>query len=229
MDDGLIALFAAVTAFVGSHLLLSHALRRRMVDALSVTGFQLVYSMLSFILLLLVLAAYHQAPHLPILWASDNAVMQFVYALGSCCAAALFVASLYRNPGLVGAKITDLSTRPPAGVYLVTRHPMMFSLIVWSLLQIMITPSLRNLIVFGGFTVLALAGSRLQDRKKVAQTGREWAMWVSRTPFWPKLSRLGALGPAWLIGLILAALITAVQTRTTLTQVGLWYFLPPVF
>lgn len=229
MAEGLNVLLAAVAAFVGCHLILSHALRPLAVAALGRSGFQLVYSALSFVLLLVVLMAYHQAPHLPLLWSSDNPAMQLVYGVGSCFAAALFVASLFGNPGLVGAKIADLSTRPPSGVFLVTRHPMMFAIATWSLLQIMISPTARNLIAYGGLATLALVGSRLQDRKKVAQSGREWATWVSRTAYWPRLSRVNKLGPAWLIGGILAVLVTALQTRTTLTPVGLWYFLPQVF
>lgn len=229
MPEGLIVLLAAVAAFVGCHLLLSHALRARCIGVLGHGGFQFAYSSLSLVLLLLVLVAYHQAPHVPLLWSSDNPVMQLGYGLGSCLAAALFVASLFGNPGLVGAKIADLSTRPPTGVFQVTRHPMMFAIALWSVLQIMITPTARNLIAFGGLTVLALVGAHLQDRKKIAQTGREWSTWVSRTSFWPRLSRLGSLGPAWLIGVILAVLVTALQTRTTLTPAGVWYFMPQVF
>lgn len=229
LSDGLNLLLAAVVAFVACHLILSHTLRAQAVAVLGRGGFQAVYSAVSVMLLLAVLVAYHRAAHVPMLWQSDNPALQLVYGVGSCLAAALFAASLFDNPALVGAKIADLSTRPPSGVYLITRHPMMFAIAIWSALQIMISPTARNLIAYGGLALLALVGSRLQDRKKVAQSGREWATWVSRTPYWPRLRRLGHLGPAWLIGAILAVLVTAVQTRTTLTPVGLWYFLPQVF
>jgi uncharacterized membrane protein len=226
MFDGLIVLLAIVAGFVGGHLLLSHALRARTVSIFGQGGFQAIYSLFSFLFLFLTLIAYHRALHAPLLWSPENLLVQLVFSVASCFAAALFVASLFGNPALIGANITDLSTRPPSGVFLITRHPMMFAIAIGSLAQILIAPTARNLIAFGGFAVLALVGSHLQDGKKIAQSGREWTMWVSRTPFWPDLRRLGKLGPAWLAGVLVWVLVCWLESRTTIAPVGLWYFIP---
>jgi len=226
MFDGLIVLLAVVAGFVGGHLVLSHALRARAVRVFGQGGFQAVYSVFSFLFLFLTLIAYHLAPHVPLLWSPGNLLVQLVFSVASCFAAALFVASLFGNPALIGANITDLSTRPPSGVFLITRHPMMFAIAIASLAQILIAPTARNLIAFGGFAVLALVGSHLQDGKKIAQSGREWTMWVSRTPFWPDLRRLRKLGPAWLAGILVWVLLCWLESRTTMAPIGLWYFIP---
>jgi len=226
MIEGLIALLVAVVAFVGTHFVLSHPLRAPLVGALGEGGFQLLYGLVSVTLLLLALVAYHRAPHAPVYWSSDNLVLQIVFSVGSCFAAALFVASLIDNPAFIGAQIADLSTRPPSGVYRITRHPMMFAIAIWSVEQTLINPTVRNLIVFGGFVVLALAGSRLQDRKKIAQTGREWSVWASRTPFWPDLRRWRRLGLSWLFGIALWLTLTWLESHVTLTPIGAWYWLP---
>lgn len=226
MVDGLIVLLVAVAAFVGSHFVLSHPLRARLVGAMGTGWFQFLYGLVSVVLLLLALVAYHQAPHAPVYWSSDNFVLQIVFSVGSCFAAVLFVASLIDNPAFIGAQIADLSTRPPSGVYLITRHPMMFAIAIWSVEQTLINPTARNLIVFGGFVVLALVGSRLQDRKKIAQTGREWSMWANRTPFWPNLRRWRRLGLSWPFGIALWLALTWLESRITLTPIGAWYWLP---
>jgi len=226
MLSGLFVLLAAVIAFVGCHLVLSHALRAPAISALGLNGFHLVYGTLSLTLLLLTLVAYHQAPHAPVLWSSDNLATQIIFAIGSWFGLALFVASLVGNPGLVGANIADLSTRRPTGVYLVTRHPMMFAIAILSAMRLLIDPTLRDVILFSGLIVLALAGSYLQDGKKIALSGREWAMWVNRTPFWPNLRRMGELGMAWPLGLLPWLLITWIVMRATFIPIGLWYFFP---
>jgi len=226
MFDGLMALIVAVTALVGSHLLFSHALRRHTVAALGEAAFQVLYSVASVILLLLTLVAYHRAPHGPPLWSGDNLILQVIFSVGGYFATALFLASLVNNPALVGAKIADLSTRIPTGVFRITRHPMMFAIAIWSVVEVLVDSSARNMIVFGGFAVLAVVGSRLQDAKKMGQSGREWTVWVNRTPFWPDLRQIKRLGLAWPAATIPWLVMTAIQVRTAMAPVGLWYFFP---
>ena len=229
MPVGLIILIAAMAVFVGFHLILSHALRGRAVDALGPGTFQLVYSAGSFLLFILILVAYHGAPRQPPLWSSDHPALQIGFSVGTIFGATLFLASLVGNPALLGASLTGLSTRPPAGVFKVTRHPMMFGIAIWLLMEIMISPDSRNAIAYGGLVVLALVGSRLQDSKKTALSGREWSLWVKRTPFWPNLRYVGEIGPVWLIGFVAWLVATLVQVRITQIPVGLWYFVPVEF
>jgi len=141
-------------------------------------------------------------------------------------AVVLFLASLNSNPALVGANLNGLSTRSPDGAFRVTRHPMMFAIAIFSSAQLLIMPSLRNLISCGGFIILALLGSRLQDRKKLVQVPREWGLWVSRTRFWPDLRQVGDLGGVWFFAVVPWLLITWLEVRTTLVPVGIWYFFP---
>ena len=226
MVDGLGFTLVATAIFVSLHLLLSHPLRAAAVRRLGPDGFQVLYSALALGTLLLVLVAYHGAPRGPALWPSGYAVLHLGFGLIGWFATALFIASWANNPGLIGADNVDLSTRVPSGVYRITRHPMMFALTIFAVLQIVINASLRNIIVMGGLGVLALAGSWLQDARKIAQTGREWTLWARRTPFWPDLRELARLGGIWPVALVVWLLATWLQTRLTNIPVGLWYFLP---
>jgi len=226
ISQGLILLSVAVAAFVGSHFLLSHALRGWAVDNFGLKGFRVVYSVIALALLVVIIVAYHVSPHGPTLWSPDNLALQIAFAVIGYFAIALFVASLFGNPGLVGANLNGLSTRAPDGVYLVSRHPMMFAIAIWCVMQVLIMPSARNAISCAGFIVLALAGARLQDIRNAAMSGREWTLWVSRTPFWPNLGRIGGLGIIWLVALAPWLVVTWLETRVAFVPVGMWYFIP---
>src|SRR5260370_34409575 len=62
------AVAAAAVAFVGSHFVLSHPLRRGLVSALGETGFLGVYSVVAFVTLGWLIAAYLKAPLTAPLW-----------------------------------------------------------------------------------------------------------------------------------------------------------------
>lgn len=226
MVDGLGFALVSTMAFVGLHLIFAHPLRAFAVRQLGPGGFQLVYSLLATAGLFVVLLAYHGAPRGPALWPAGHAPIHVAFALAGWFATALFIASLFDNPGLIGADNVDLSTRIPAGVYRITRHPMMFAITIFALAHILVNASPRNVVVLGGLAVLALGGSHLQDRKKIAQTGREWTLWARRTSFWPDPRQLAQLGAIWPLALLVWLLATWLETRLTMVPVGLWYFIP---
>ncbi|MDR3387004.1 MAG: NnrU family protein [Rudaea sp.] len=226
MPTALLVLIFAVAGFVGTHFLFSHIGRPWVVAVFGAKGFQIFYSLVALTFLVVIFAAYHQAPHGPIAWSSDNLGLQLVFDVVGYFAVALFMASLIGNPGLVGANLNGLSTRQPDGVFRITRHPMMFAIAIWLVVQLLIMPSPRNLIGCTGFVVLALLGSRLQDAKKTAQSGREWRLWVSRTPFWPDLRQIGHLGMNWLVAAGPWLLATWAEMRVMQAPIGVWYLFP---
>lgn len=226
MPIELIALTLAVAAFVGSHVLMSHTLRASLLAALGEAGFQTCYALIAAGLLLLIVFVYHFAPHGPLVWSANNPALQAALIPVNYFAVVLFVASLDSNPALVGANLNGLSTRTPSGAFRVTRHPMMFAIAIWSVGQIALIPSARNLISCGGIVVLAVAGSWLQDQKKLAQAPREWGMWTNRTGFWPDLRRVGELGAFWLYAAIPWLAATWLQVRLSYVLAGPWYFFP---
>lgn len=226
MIDGLPMLMAAVTGFVGSHIVLSHPLRRPLIRALGETGFGAAYSVIAVIALLLVFDAYIVTDPGPPLWSGNQAALQIGFCLISYGAVALFLGALDNNPGLFGVNVHGLSTRPPTGAFTITRHPMLFAFSLWCAVQILIMPVARNLIVFGELIGWSLIGARMQDAKKIALTGREWVVWADRTPFWPDLRNLRSLGLIWALAAAPWLLVTWLEARVIGTPIGLWYFWP---
>ena len=182
--EGLGSIAAAAAAFVGTHFLLSHPLRKSIVDAVGNAAFLGIYSAVAAVTLGWLALAYRAAPAgaplWPVgdgLWAAATAVMLL--------ASILLMGSLVRNPALP-------NPRPPAqvpaeaqGVYAVTRHPMMWSFALWGVCHIAIYPMAANIILAVAIIVLALVGAALQDRKKEALQPDTWSAWERKTSYWP--------------------------------------------
>jgi uncharacterized membrane protein len=179
---GTLLLAVATVAFVGTHLAMSHPYRTRLIGQFGEAGFQLLYSLVSFVTLGAMIWTYQAADPWPLwtapdwAWAAASGVM--------LVASILLVGSLIRNPAFPHPGAAKLAAAPAACVYAITRHPMNWSFILWALTHIAVYGSPRNLIVAGGILILAAAGSIGQDRKKRALM-KDWSGWEARTSFLP--------------------------------------------
>ncbi len=182
--EGLGSIAAAAAAFVGTHFLLSHPLRKPIVDAVGNTAFLGIYSAVAAVTLGWLALAYRAAPAgaplWPVgdgLWAAATAVMLL--------ASILLVGSLARNPAFPNPGSPAKVPGEAQGVYAVTRHPMMWSFALWGLCHIAIYPVAANVILAVAVIVLALVGAALQDRKKEALQPDTWPAWERKTSYWP--------------------------------------------
>lgn len=227
MEPPLIALIAASTVFVGTHFIMSHPLRAPMVRALGPMGFQGVYSLVSIAAIAWMYFAFKavEAPCLP-LWAGFDDASWIVGSLFALLGMVLIAGSFLGNPALPAPGAEEAARQEPAGVLRVTRHPMMWGISLIGIGHLIAAPTSRTLVVMSAIIVLALAGARMQDRKKAALMGDAWHQWESRTRFWPKWSRLFQVRAAlWLAGLALWLLVTWLHTPAGGIAAGLWRWL----
>ena len=174
----------ACVAFVGTHFLLSHPLRRPLVARFGERGFAGVYSLVAFATLGWIWWTYSHAPAQPLLWPVGDGL----WAVGTAImlvASVLLVGSLIGNPALpdpTGAKKPVPEAR---GVFAVTRHPMMWAFALWGLAHILVYPEGSNIAVAVAIIVLALVGAAMQDRKKEQLQPEFWPEWERRTSYWP--------------------------------------------
>ena len=216
-------LAVACTTFVGTHVLLSNPLRRPLAKALGETSFLVVYSLVALASFGWMVVTFARTSAGPPLWNGAGLVPWTVASLLTLAAAALFVASLNGNPALPGARLlAGLSARRPWGVFRVTRHPMMMAFALWGLAHVLISPTARSFLLCGAIVGLALGGAALQDRRKLATSGREWGVWQQRTSFWPKLKRLPDIGTAWLVGLAVWLAVTFAHVYFIGMPAGIW-------
>ena len=178
----------ALTAFVGTHFLMSHPLRAPMASRLGTAGFQIVYSLVSFATLGWAVYAFREAPLGMPLWSAGNGLNILATAI-MFVASVLLAGSFIGNPALPQPGAATLALQKPAGVFAITRHPMMWSFAFWSLAHVLVSPRPAVLILSGFIALLAIGGAAGQDIKKAKLMGDSWNGWVSRTSFIPK--------PAW--------------------------------
>lgn len=200
------SLITACTAFVGSHFLMSHPLRPAMVSRLGEKGFGAVYSVISLGIFGWMIWSFNQAPKGDYLWV-PNDIIWIIASVLSLLAAVFFCGSMARNPALPNPDTTAskaMAAQAPFGLFLVTRHPMMWGFALWGFAHILVAPRTDTLIFVGSIVFLALAGAKAQEAKKAAAMGESWNSWQSRTSYWPRLSRLGQIGwRNWLVGIAL--------------------------
>jgi len=206
MDTSLVNLVAANIAFVGSHLAMSHALRAPMVKALGDKGFQGAYTLISFATLGWVYFAFIAAPGAD-LGGSGEAGWVLATVL-TWPAMVLLAGSFLGNPALPTPMAEEQARAEPRGVFLVTRHPMMWAIGLWAASHIVLMWSTRTLITALAMGFLALVGSWFQDAKKREQMGEAWAQWAAKTSYWPRFGKLLNVGAVplvagtalWLVG-----------------------------
>ncbi|MBO6527706.1 NnrU family protein [Erythrobacter sp.] len=192
MDDALISLLAASIAFVGTHFALSHPLRAPLVGILGATGFMAVYSLIAAGCMAWMYFAFVAAPAGGL--ATSGEVGWIVATVLTLPALVLFLGSLKGNPALPAPGAEKLATQSPAGVFAVTRHPMMWGFALWALSHILLLWSWRTMIVAGAILVLALVGAHMQDRKKEALMGAAWKEWEAKTSYWPRWGNIFGAG-----------------------------------
>ena len=218
----LTSLIAASIAFVGSHFAMSHPLRSALVERLGRFGFMALYTLVSFLTLGWMVAAFVAAPagDLP----STGLAGWIVATLLTLPAAILLGGSFAGNPAFPQPGADRLATgKTPRGVFRVTRHPMMWGVALWAVAHIVLWWDWRSVIFAAALLILALVGSHLQDCKKRALMGDAWAKWEARTSYWPRWGALFRVGIVWwLVGLVLWLAFTYAHIHAGGIPAGIW-------
>jgi uncharacterized membrane protein len=172
-------LVAATAAFLATHFVSSTPLRARLVAAMGEWPYRGLYSLVAAVTLGWMIWAYATAPH-DHLWQGPRwppyAAMPLAFVLIAC--------GYWRNPTMVGAEKLLASEDPARGVIRITRHPIMWGVMLWAASHIWARGDLKALVFFGGFLLLAGAGTFLMDlRKKSSADWPRFAAVTSHVPF----------------------------------------------
>ena len=223
-------LATALILFVGSHFLLSHALRAPLVGAVGEGGFTGVYSLIALATFGWALFEWRRVP-VNLLWMAPDWAWWGAAAL-MLIASVLFVGSMTApNPALMGAG-RAAGGAAPRGVQRITRHPMMWAFALWAAVHGTLSGDARTVLLCVAVAVLALVGARLQDGKKREQLGSTWTAHEGATNFLPLAAQLRGRA-AWstvfpgtvaLIGgvILYAALTWAHPALMNAPQLGFW-------
>lgn len=192
METSLVILAAANAAFVGTHFAMSHPLRAPMVKALGDNGFQIAYVVVSAATLAWVYFAFLAAP--PADLPGSGEAGWIIATILTLPAMILLAGSLIGNPALPTPMAETQARAEPKGVFLVTRHPMMWGIGLWAISHMVLFWSTRTMITAFAMGVLALLGAHFQDAKKESLMGDAWAEWESKTSYWPRWGKFAAVG-----------------------------------
>lgn len=172
-------LAAATAAFLLTHFVTSTPLRPRLVAALGEWPYRGLYSLVAFVTLGWMIWAYAGAPREP-LWTGFRELPRLVMPL----AFILIACGYSRNPTMVGADKLLKSEEPARGIIRITRHPIMWGVMLWAGAHVLARGDLRAVVFFGGFLLLAALGSVLMDRRKQADPDfRRFKAVTSNIPF----------------------------------------------
>jgi uncharacterized membrane protein len=157
------SLVAATAAFLLAHFVTSTPLRPRLVGALGERPYLGAYSLVALVTLVWMIWAYAGAPR-ELLWTGFRELPRLVMPL----AFILIACGYARNPTMVGADGLLKSEDPARGVIRITRHPIMWGIMLWAAAHLLARGERAATVFFGGFLVLAALGTILMDHRKSA-------------------------------------------------------------
>lgn len=182
--DSTLYLIIATLVFLGIHILPSTPLRTAAVRAIGDRGYQGLFSLASLAALVWMAVEYKRAPF-EALWPGLRlvpiAVVPLAFVLLAC-------GLLARNPTLAGQSAAMKNPDPARGMIRITRHPVMWAIMLWAGAHLLALGSLQAVIFFGGLLLLAAAGTTLQDARKAEALGEDWRRFAARTSNFPFLA-----------------------------------------
>ena len=175
------ALAAATAIFILAHFIPSTPLRPVLVRVVGEWPYRGGYSLVAFVTLAWMSTSYVKAPVEP-LWAplreAPLVFLPFAFILLAC--------GYGRNPTMVGADELLRAKEPARGMIRITRHPIMWAIMLWAFAHVLARSDLRALIFFGGLFLVAAFGTVLIDRRK--KSDPDWARFAAATSNVPFLA-----------------------------------------
>lgn len=218
MTPELTALLIAAGSWVGLHVLVAGSpLRRAIAGRIGEPGFQGMFSLLSLAGLVGLIWTYRGAaavgvnfdvwvPSRAALWA-PSILMPFAWLL--------FIGSVSApNPTAVGMDKLLKGPEPARGILRVTRHPMLWSFVLWAAAHALANGDAATLVLSVAIALPALSGMLSIDRKRARKDPEGWRRYADVTSIIPFAAIAGGRNRLDLaeIGakqLIVALLVTA--------------------
>lgn len=184
-------LIVGAWVFIVLHIVVSGTPVRRMIVERSGEGLYLRgFSIASAVTLIWVIIAYIVAPDLQ-LW--EFGTWAEYLALPVMLVACIFLAGSISvpNPTLIGSGRVLENDDAVRGFIKITRHPFLWSVILWALVHILVSGDLASVVLFGTMLAVAGTGPGLIDAKRADRYPSDWPRFDSSTSNLPFLALLG--------------------------------------
>lgn len=175
----------AAFVFLALHILPAISARERVIAKLGDPIYMGLFSLASILSLAWMISAYKTTPAGEYLWVT-GAGLRWLTVLLMGLAFVLAVAGVTtRNPSMVMGANALKASSPWAGIFAITRHPLMWGIALWAILHLVNRPNMKSLLFFGTLALLAVGGSRLQEKRKHKELGPAWDVFENHTSFVP--------------------------------------------
>lgn len=180
----MINLWAAAAFFLALHLLVSGTgIRAVLVKRLGETPYTALFSLASIGGIVWLCMAYNATDDVPNrlywvapVWLVHSASLIMIVAF-------LFALIGLTTPNPTAVKAEALVDKPDTvrGMLRITRHPFLWSVMIWSALHIGLNGDRASIIFFGTYLLLAALGTLSIDEKRKKALGERWTGFASQT------------------------------------------------
>lgn len=143
-----------------------------------------VYSLISILLLVWLIAAALSAPTL-FLWPLTPELVSVPLVVMPLALTLIATGLLQSNP--LSVSLRDDGFDPDrAGIVSVTRHPVLWGFLLWALSHVAVNGDVVSVALFGGLALYAMAGFGLADKRAKSRLGPDrWTALAARTSILP--------------------------------------------
>ncbi|HTF15774.1 MAG TPA: NnrU family protein [Burkholderiales bacterium] len=177
--DPMAMLALATAVFLLTHYVSSTPLRSGLAAVLGENVYLGLYTLVSLGTLGWMIWAYVKAPY-ERLWIGDEFKVWAV-VLMPVSLVLIACGALGKNPSAVRQESALRSMGEPRGILRVTRHPILWGIALWAFVHLISRGDIASLIFFGGFMLLAISGTVLQDLRKDKMIGVDWQRFAATT------------------------------------------------
>jgi uncharacterized membrane protein len=193
---------AAIAVFVVAHMVPTRPpVRTFLIGWIGRRAYIVCYSLLSVLLLIWVIVAARRAPYVP-LWHFASWQVLVPVAVMPLAAWLLIVGLVFPNPLSISVRASAIDDLAGPAVA-ITRHPVLWAFLLWTLSHIPPNGDVVALTLFGGMALLALGGIFTMDRRARRALGEErWLRFAAATslvPFAALFAGRASLRPSWLL------------------------------
>jgi uncharacterized membrane protein len=155
-------------------------LRGALIERFGEKAYRGGFSLASVAALLLLIYAYRGAPY-QLLWLAPGWLYYVPIVLVPLALVLLVGAFTVPNPTGVGGEKFLSAAEPARGMLRVTRHPFLWSTVVWSLAHALVNPDAGSLLFFGSLGLTSLRGCFDIDAKRRRTNPEEFSRFEART------------------------------------------------
>lgn len=172
----------SLAVFLGSHMAISRSrLKPFLISKIGKRCYLIAYSALSVILLGWLIVAAQNAPRIQLwpwehwLYWIPNILMPFAFIL-------LVAGFIVPNPLSISSRTEGFDPEKPGLIIAITRHPVLWGFLLWSLSHLVPNGEYPLAIMFGIFFLFSVAGMILIDVKKKKELGGDvWRKYSNKT------------------------------------------------